>query len=243
MPRESHEDQLSRELMRLGVTSRLKGAPPFHFWEIGTTGRETHLGLDSAMVAFHRKEMRGEKFSEEEQAAYDQLKAMYFNPAVNPYTHKMLNEDEQTSAVRRLYVQYGYDGPDFKLFDPARTTRQIVDHFYPIRWPEFNDASDWELMREVIPAMQVARAELRVYEEQRWLYDERSQRAAEVLSHRIHNVYPEQQLPERMKTTEQQRAIFEEYAAKLEKGTNPRRWVQEAWAKLTRNPRKPRKAD
>lgn len=225
--------------MRLGVTSRLKGAPRFHFWEIGATGRELHLGLDRAMVAFHRKEMQGETFSDAEQAMYDHLKKGYFDPAVNPYTHQMLNEDTQTSAERRLYVQYGYDGPDFKLFDPAETTRQIVDHFYPIRWPEFNDASDWELMREVIPAMQVARAELRIYEEQRWLYDERSQRAAEVLSYRYQN----QQFQPSMSTTEQQRAIFEEYAAKLEKGTNPRRWVQEAWAKLTRNPRKPRRAD
>lgn len=238
MPPETHEEQIARELLRLGVTSRLKNAPVYHFWEIGTAGRETHLGLDRAMVAFHSKQMRGEKFSEEQEAAYDQLKAMYFNPAVNPYTHEMMNEDEQTSAPRRLYVRYGYDKEDFKLTDPAETTRQIVDHFYPIRWPEFNELSDWELMREVIPAMQVARAQLKIYEEQRWLYDERSQRAAEVLAYRIQNVYKNRQLPERMNTTEQQRALFEEYMARLERGTNARRWFQETLSKLTKPRRK-----
>ncbi|WP_027460664.1 hypothetical protein [Deinococcus murrayi] len=238
MPPETYEEQIARELLRLGVTSRLKNAPVYHFWEIGKGKREAHKGLDAALVAFQRREMDGEQLTPKEQDAYRQLRELFADPEVNPYTIQLYNEDNQTASLRRLYVRYGYDKEDFKLTDPAETTRQIVDHFYPIRWPEFNELSDWELMREVIPAMQVARAQLKIYEEQRWLYDERSQRAAEVLAYRIQNVYKNQQLPERMNTTEQQRAIFEEYAARLERGTNARRWFQEMLSKLAKPRRK-----
>jgi len=238
MAPETYEEQVVRELLRLRVTSRLKNAPVYHFWEIGKGKREAHKGLDGALVAFQRREMSGEQLTPKEQQAYQQIRELFFDPEVNPYTIDLYNEDNQTASLRRLYVQYEYDKEDFKLINPSETTRQITEHFHPIRWPEFNELSDWELMREVIPAMQVARAQLGIYEEQRWLYDERSQRAAEVLAYRIQNVYKNQQLPERMNTTEQQRAIFEEYAARLERGTNGRRWFQETLAKLAKPLRK-----
>ncbi|PIG95926.1 hypothetical protein [Deinococcus sp. UR1] len=239
MAPETYEEQLARELLRLGVTSRLKNVPTFHFWEIGKGKREAYRGLQSALVAFQRREMSGERLTPKEQGVYRQLKEWFADPEVNAYTMELQQQDEQTEGRRHLQVAYRYRRENFKLDRPAETTKQIVDHFYPIRWPEFNELSDWEIMREVIPAMQVARVDLKVYEEQRWLYDERSQRAAEVLAYRIQNLYVDQQLPELMKTTEQQRDIFEEYAARLERGTNARRWFQEMLSKLNK-PRKTR---
>lgn len=237
MPAESHDQQLARELMRLGVTSRLKGAPKYHFWDIGEGKREAFKGLEAALIAFQKREMKGENLTPKEQAAYEQLRTMFADPEVNPYSMKLYNEDEQTSASRRLYVQYTYQAQFFVLTDSEQTAQQITEHFYPIRWAEFNEASDWELFREAIPAMQVARAQLKVYEEQRWLYDERSQRAAEVLSYRIQHKH-RGKLKDKLDTSEQQRKLFEEYSERLERGTNPRRWFQETVAKLTGASRK-----
>lgn len=243
MPAESHQDQVARELMRLGVTSRLKGAPHYHFWEIGEAGRSTHLGLDAAMLAFHRRQMKGDAFNVAEQEAFKHLKAMYADPAVNPYTQAMHEADEHLRAARCMAVRYHYEGTDFVLTDSLETTGLLVDHFHPIRWPEFNEAADWELLREVIPAMQVVHVDLRIFEEQRWLFDERSQRAAETLTYRVRHLYPDQRLPERIATSDQDRDIFEEYVGRLERGTNARRWIQETLARLKAKPRKKRLAE
>lgn len=235
MAPETYDEQLARELMRLGVTSRLKNVPRYHFWEIGEGKREAYKGIDAALVAFQKREMRGEQLNPKEERAYQQLREMFSDPEINPYTHNLYIEDQEASSSRPLMVAYGYKGDSFVLSNPKETTTIIREHFHPIRWKEFEDYSDWELLREVIPAMQVARVYLGIYEEQRWLYDERSQRAAESLAYRIEKVYPRHQLPKSIRVGEQQKAVFEEYVYKLDRGTrtNARRWFQDTLAKLS----------
>lgn len=235
MAPETYDEQLARELMKLGVTSRLKNAPKYHFWEIGEGKREAYKGIDAALVAFQKREMRGEKLNQKERKAYEQLRAMFYDPEINPYTQDLYNEDNETSSSKPLMVEYSYKKDFFVLSNPKETTSRIREYFYPIRWKEFEDYGDWELFREVIPAMQVARVQLSIYEEQRWLYDERSQRAAESLAYRIEKVYPRHQLPKSIQIGEQQKAVFEEYVYKLDRGTrtNARRWFQETLAKLS----------
>lgn len=222
---ETNKEKLTRELLLLGASSRLKGAPKFHFWEIGPGKRESHLGLDKALMSFHSRQLAGETLNESEKAMYKALRTAYFDPKVNAYTHEMMNEDEANSSKRLLYVRYIYDNENFVLDDPEETTKQIKDHFHPILWDDLALLSDWELMREVIPPMQTARVKLEVYENQRWLYDERAQQAAETLAWRIENQYPDKQLPKKMNTTLEQFRIFEGYSERLERGTDARRWL------------------
>ncbi|WP_197480529.1 hypothetical protein [Deinococcus radiodurans] len=110
MAPETYDEQLTRELMRLGVTSRLKNAPKFHFWEIGEGKREAYKGIDAALVAFQRREMRGEKLNQKEERAYEQLKEMFYDTEINPYTHNLYNEDQEASSSKPLMVGYTIRG-------------------------------------------------------------------------------------------------------------------------------------
>ena len=154
----------------------------------------------------------------------------------------MLNEDTEVSGGSPLWVDYGYEEGVFRLNNPGETTEQIKKHFHPINWKDFENASDWELMQEVIPAMKTARVRLEIYEDDRWLYDERSQRAAETLAYRIDNVYTGKILPKRMEIIEQQYAILAEYEDRLGRGVDARRWLQSVLNKFTNKQRKQRRA-
>lgn len=234
MSRISQPEQLARELMRLKTTHRLKGAPLFHFWEIGQGKRDLFLGLEQALIAFTRRERSGETFNPAEQAAFEQLKAFFADPNLNPYTPELLRQDQDTSALPHFAVPSTFDDDGLILADPVQVTRQLLDHFHPIRWTEFEDSSEWELLCEVLPALQIARVQLDTYADQRWLYDERSQRAAEALCFRVQATLPNAQLPARVPATAQQQAIFEDYAARLKRGTNARRWFQDTLNKQAR---------
>ena len=201
MSRTSHPDQLARELMRLRTTSRLKGAPILHFWEIGQGKRDLFLGLEQTLIAFTKRERSGETFNAAEQAAFEQLKALFADPDLNPYTPELLRQDQDISALPHFTVASTFDNDSLILADPAQVTRQLLDHFHPIRWSEFEDSSDWDLLCEVLPALQIARVQLDTYTAQRWLYDERSQRAAEALCFRVQAMLPDAQLPARVPAT------------------------------------------
>lgn len=67
------------------------------------------------------------------------------------------------------------------------------------------------------------------------MYDERSQRAAEALCFRLQATLPDAQLPAQVPATARQQAIFEDYAARLKRGTNPRRWFQDTINKETQS--------
>ncbi|RTR21387.1 hypothetical protein [Deinococcus radiophilus] len=240
MGAESYEQQISRELIKLRVEKRLKGAPHFNWWEIGESGRTAHKGIDGALVSFTTLQRKGTKLTEEQEKALEQLKEMYYNPMINPYTLKMLNEDDKVSSGYPLWVDYGYEEGIFRLNEPEKTTEQIKNHFHPISWKEFENASDWELMREVIPAMKNTKVRLEIYEDDRWLYDERSQRAAETLAYRIEHVYGGNILPKKMEIVEQQYAILAEYDNRLGRGIDARRWIQAILKKLASTNKKPR---
>lgn len=242
MGAESHEQQISRELLRLGVESRLKNAPSYHWWNIGQGGRDIHKALDKALVSFVDTQRKGIQLTPEQEEAFKQLKEMYHNPLVNPYTLDMLNEDTEVSGGSPLWVDYGYEEGIFRLNSPEETTRQIKEYFHPINWKDFENASDWELFREVIPAMKSAEVKLEIYEDDRWLYDERSQRAAETLAYRIENVYRDKILPKRMEIIEQQYAILAEYEDRLDRGVDARRWLQGVLNKFANKQRKQRRA-
>lgn len=242
MAPETHEEQIARALLKLGVDNRLKGAPHYHWWEIGENNRNIHKGIDAALVSFHNIFVNGEKLTEQQEEAFSKLKELYYNPDVNAYTHDMLNEDEQSARGYPLYVDYGYEKGIFRLNEPEQTTQQIRDHFHPINWKEFENYTDWELMLEVIPSMKHAKVRFEMYQNQRWLHDERSQRAAETLAYRIENIYEDKQLPKRMPTTEQQYAILEEYDDRLERGVDARRWLQTVLASFSSKKRAKRRA-
>lgn len=234
MSRTSHPDQLARELMRLRTTSRLKGAPVFHFWEIGQGKRDLFLGLERALIAFTKRERSGEPFNPAEQAAFEQLKTLFADPDLNPYTPELLRQDQETSAHPHFAVSLTFEDDGLILANAAQVTQQLLDHFHPIRWTEFEESTVWDLLCEVLPALQIARVQLDTYAAQRWLYDERSQRAAEALCFRVQAMLPDAQLPAQVPATARQQAIFEDYAARLKRGANPRRWFQDTMNKETR---------
>lgn len=133
MSRIFQPDQLARKLMRLRTTSRLKGAPVFHFWEIGQGKRDLFLGLEQALIAFTRREGSSEAFNPAEQAAFEQLKTLFADPDLNPYTPQLLRQDQDTSALPHFTVASTFNDDCLILADPAQVTRQLLDHFHPIR--------------------------------------------------------------------------------------------------------------
>lgn len=98
----------------------------------------------------------------------------------------------------------------------------------------------WDLICEVLPALNAAQATLEIHLAQRWLYDERAQRAAETLAFRLTHTSPGA-LHEPWTTSDEEVQIFEEYAARLSRGTQARRWMQEASKRFQKGRRTRRK--
>lgn len=235
MAPETQAEQIERALKQLNVKGRLKGAPNYHIYEIGQDKRELYYTLDRVMGYFSKRHIDLNNLSEKEVGAFKTISGIFYDPEVNSYTMTMHNEDVEASQNRPLMVIYSHEKDTLILSEAEFTTQQITDHFHPIEWEEFRTDSDWEILREYIPAAQVANPRLEMYEEQRWMYDERSQRAAETLSYRIYRVYPEKRLPERILMDDVQHRMMQEYESKLRKGGNPRRWFQEMKAKLAKS--------
>lgn len=228
-------EELEIQMQRSGVQgSRLKNAPTLHWWEIGERQRVVSRALHQLMVSLTDAEEQGRPtLTEGEKKLLEMTRQQFDDPAINVYTHAMLNEDEITRNNPFLRISYRYKGNYLVLDDPHGVTELLLKYFHPMNWGEFEGRTDWEMIREVIPPMQAARISLETYEQQRYLYDERAQRAAEHLAWRIVHMY-DGQLPESYMTLDdaEQQAV-DTYVSKLEKGQKPRRWWQAQLDKIT----------
>lgn len=226
MPRRPDQsaEHLHRALQRLQASQRLKNAPILHAWQIGKLDVEISFAVQNIADVWRRGAEQGTLTPGQMEYAA-RIQEFAENPKVTKYTPAWQQEDEAAMSVVRLRNDVTWEDDTLVFADPAAVTAQLSLHFHPILWPELMEASLWDLVLETVPPMQVARVHMGLKEEDRWLYDERSQRAAETLTWRLEQ--GSLVLPAKLNAGSRGRKIFEDYLARLARGTHPRRWLIE----------------
>jgi hypothetical protein len=232
MPREAHSDHLARALHRLGTSTRLKGVPALHALRIGAGRVEISLAMEHLLMIYQK---HPDSPAVLEARAFFQ--STVENPEVCPYTPDLEREDQAILATRPLRLPWSWGVEVLRLDDPEQAVRTLHAHFYPVAWEAFREASLWDLLLEVLPACAAARPRVTMLQENRWLYDERAQQAAETLCERLSRA-PDL-LHDPVPVTAAQRQVFEAYAARLERATKARRWLMDTLKPPKRRRRTP----
>lgn len=221
VPQVSTQEYLARALLRLGCMERLKCAPAFHAVRLGPHRVALSAALERVLIGFQKQG----PLTPHRERARTEVQATLADPEVCPYTPDLEREDQDTAATRPLRLPWAFQQDTLCLADPERAAQVLHAHFHPVAWPAFQDASLWDLLLEVLPASHAARPRPEMYVQDRWLYDERAQQAAETLCDRLTRT-PDLLIAPVLVPPGGQR-VFEDYVARLDRGTKARRWLTE----------------
>lgn len=231
MAPKTKNEEISQMLRLHNVSSRLLGFPDLHITKMGELGRQQHETIMAAASALDRAAAVYPVNSARHSRLSGLAHEITADRDLNPYTFQMYNEDERAQYVN-MQIRYGYNPQGLTFDDPKEVEADIVRYFRPFDWPEFRGVALFGIFREIVPAMTVARATQEVYENQRWLYDETAQRAAEVLSYRLQYGDLQEGLPPVIPTDSVQATVaeavgfFEVVVQKLLAGVDVRRWLR-----------------
>lgn len=207
--------------MRLGATRRVRGLPTLHAsrW----SAAKVAMTRDVERVILHLERVER---TPDVDAFLTVARAALANPEICPYTPELEREDQDVAAQRPLRLAWRVLDGQFSLEHPDDARDVLLKHFHPIPWPAFAGVNLWTLLLEVVPAGWSAAPTADVYREDRWLYDERAQQAAEALAARLRHEPDALHTP--VEVSNQQTEVFEEYLARLSRGTNARRFLHES---------------